>query len=296
MANMEVPSLATPSDLAPADARTSNIQEPSAFWLKGLRWSALGIATALCLASASRSDGPTMAMMAAIILASALSSIAGFAFSAICGAMLFHLADDPVQIVQVMIVCSIANQAAMVWAIRRSVQWRRLGVFLAGGVIGLPIGVSALLYLDRHLYTEVLGVFLLVYGGYMLVRRPIVLHRQPVALDVLAGLFGGITGGAVGFPGATVTIWCGFKGWSKDGQRAVFQPFILVMQVAALLTISLVRRSGHSVGFNPLDLLCVFPGLLGTALGMACYRRLSDSHFALAVNILLVVSGASYVL
>ena len=109
-------------------------------------------------------------------------------------------------------------------------------------------------------------------------------------------MLGGITGGAVGFPGAFVTIWCAMKGWDKDRQRALFQPFILVMQVAALLTLGLVHEtsSGHGVDLG--DLLCVPGSLLGTAIGLLCYRALSDLHFGRAINLLLIVSGASYLL
>jgi uncharacterized membrane protein len=42
--------------------------------------------------------------MAAIFIAALTSSIAGFAFSAICGAMLFHLLDDPVHVVEIMMI------------------------------------------------------------------------------------------------------------------------------------------------------------------------------------------------
>jgi hypothetical protein len=55
--------------------------------------------------------------MAAVFVAALTSSIAGFAFSAICGAMLFHLLDDPVQVVEIMMICSIAGQALMVWSL-----------------------------------------------------------------------------------------------------------------------------------------------------------------------------------
>src|SRR6516162_4358482 len=49
-------------------------------------------------------------LLLAVLAASTVSSIAGFAFSALCGAMLFHLIDTPVHAVHVMIVCSIAMQ------------------------------------------------------------------------------------------------------------------------------------------------------------------------------------------
>ncbi|KXU84034.1 hypothetical protein CI15_26370 [Paraburkholderia monticola] len=258
-----------------------------------VQWLVLIAATALCLAlSAGGAIKPVV--VGAIFLASAVSSIAGFAFSAVCGAMLFHIPIDPVQLVQIMIVCSIANQTAMVWSLRRAIHWRELAIFLIGGAIGLPIGIIVLLKLDRHLYTHVLGVFLVAYGCYMLVRKPLIIRRQKMAFDVFAGLLGGITGGAVGFPGAFVTIWCGFKGWSKDRQRAMFQPFILIMQVAALATISLLRHSTGKVGFAPANLLSIPAALLGTAVGMTLYKRLSDKHFARAVNVLMIVSGISY--
>ncbi len=48
--------------------------------------------------------------MAMVLVASTVSSIIGFAFSALCGALLFHVIDNPVYAVQVMIVCSIAIQ------------------------------------------------------------------------------------------------------------------------------------------------------------------------------------------
>ena len=52
----------------------------------------------------------TVVPLAMVLVASAVSSIIGFAFSALCGALLFHVIDSPVYAVQVMIICSIAIQ------------------------------------------------------------------------------------------------------------------------------------------------------------------------------------------
>jgi uncharacterized membrane protein YfcA len=257
-------------------------------------WIAIAVVGAVLL---GHNDHHIDLVMASIALASLLSSIAGFAFSAICGAMLFHLSDDPVQVVQVMVMCSIANQTAMTWAARRDIVWRELLVYLAGGAVGLAGGVWLLLHADHARYAPALGLFLLGYGLYMLLRKPLVIRRQHAALDFVTGLLGGITGGAAGFPGAFVTIWCSMKGWDKARQRAVFQPFILIMQVLALITISLLHRgSAGGLGFDPTDLLFIPASLFGTSLGLALYRRLSDGQFARAVNVLLIASGLSYII
>jgi len=233
------------------------------------------------------------AVMAAIFIASLVSSIAGFAFSAICGAMLFRIPDDPIHIVQLMITCSIANQARMTWDVRRSIDWRGLSVYLVGGGIGLILGIWVLLHVERALYVHALGGFLLVYGGYMLLRKPMILRRQHAALDFGSGLLSGITGGAAGFPSAFVSVWCSLKGWDKTRQRGILQPYVLIMQILALLALDLTRGAG--AGFAVRDLIFIPASLLGTSLGLAVFRRLSDRQFGRVGNVLLIFSGVSFV-
>lgn len=242
-------------------------------------------------------DGQALATIVVVGIAALLSSIAGFAFSAICGAMLFQFRHDTVQVVQIMLVCSIANQALSVWALRRDIRFRVLAPFLAGGVLGVACGVWLLFHADAHVYEIGLGATLLIYGCFMLFRKPLVLQHSPLYGDVAAGLIGGLMGGFAASPGAAVSIWCGMKGWDKVAQRAVFQPYILVMQVFALALIGALHARGiSSIGFPPLALLCIPAGLAGTSWGLACFRRLSDRHFRLAINLLLIVSGAGLLL
>lgn len=236
--------------------------------------------------------GPNLADLSAVFVASTLSSIAGFAFSAICGAMLFHLLTKPVHIVQIMLVCSIAIQLLSVVTLRNAIDWKHLARFIAGGVIGLPLGIYLLTHLASHLYLRCIGMFLIAYGLFMIVRRPPRARFTNVTGDYIAGFLGGVTGGFVAFPGAFVTIWCGLKGWTKDQQRGVYQPFILVMQVLALALIWLMPSAHGPDGGITLSTLLYVPGaLLGTWCGIAIFRRLTDIQFARVVNLLLIVSG-----
>jgi uncharacterized protein len=238
-------------------------------------------------------SGPGVADLAAVFAASTLSSVAGFAFSAICGAMLFHLLNTPVQIVQIMIVCSIAIQLLSVATLRNSIDWRYLVRFLSGGLAGLPVGVYLLTHISSVFYMRSVGIFLIGYGLYMLLRRPAWTMGSNLAGDYTAGFVGGITGGFAAFPGAFVTIWCGLKGWSKDRQRGVYQPFILIMQVLALALIVFVHRSTPRASGIHLAMLGYVPvALLGTWCGIAVFRRLTDVQFTRVVNLLLIVSGA----
>jgi hypothetical protein len=109
----------------------------------------------------------------AVFLASIVSSIAGFAFSALSGAFLFHVIDSPIRAVQVMIVCSMAIQMLSVAALWRTIDWPNLRAFLIGGFFGVPVGVHLLLHLPTASYKALMGGLLVCYGLYLLLRRPV---------------------------------------------------------------------------------------------------------------------------
>src|SRR4029453_2943516 len=156
--------------------------------------------------------GSIVIPMAMVLLASAVSSIIGFAFSALCGALLFHVIDSPVYAVQVMIICSIAIQMFGVANLWRSIDWRSLPVFLIGGLPGVPVGAWLLTHLPTGAYRGVLGGLLVVYGTWLLVKRPTRPLRWGRLADLCTGFLGGLTGGVSRFPRASVPLRRRLKG------------------------------------------------------------------------------------
>jgi uncharacterized membrane protein YfcA len=251
------------------------------------------ISYAMWLEAVVPTERPLWTLLA-IFAASLVASIAGFAFSAICGAMLFHLIEDPLRVIQIMMICSVAGQSLMVWSLRRQIRWRALSVFLAGAATGLPVGIYILLNTRPTLYVQVVGVFLVLYAFFMIARRPMVIRGQSKLLDAVVGFVGGATGGMAALPGAPVTIWCSVKGWSKEKQRALYQPFILIVQVGAIvvMTVPGIMPEGRSTfDFSGVTYLPAM--FLGATFGMALFTRLSDRQFSSAVTLLLIVSGLS---
>lgn len=273
------------------------VADPSLFAMIAVAVAGLGFLVAEgAVLSAQGVHGIVYALIA-VFAASTVSSIAGFAFSALCGALLFHLMDTPVYAVQVMIVCSIAIQMLSVATLWRAIDWRSLGVFLIGGFLGVPVGVYLLLHLPTTTYRTVIGSLLIIYGSYLLLRPPVRALRLGRVSDICAGFLGGITGGLAGFPGAFVTIWCALKGWDKASQRAVYQPFILSMQPVTLIAIHLMRPSSSVQGQLDWKVCAFVPAaLLGAWFGLCIFRRLSDRQFAFVVNALLIASGIGLVL
>jgi uncharacterized membrane protein YfcA len=235
------------------------------------------------------SDIIVQASMAVVFICAAVAGIAGFAFSALAGALLFHLHADPVSTIELLLVASISIQAFGVWMIRRTIEVGELAPYLAGGLLTIPVGVYLLLHLHTHIFAPLLGCFLILYGGYALAQPRFGVSSDSLFMRILIGGLGGITGAMAAFPGAFIAIWCRARGMEKQRQRAIVQPYILVMQLVTLALIS---------GFKPIPsfkleyLQFVAPAILGAYIGLSLYERLSTLQFNRIVTLLLLVSGA----
>ncbi len=234
-------------------------------------------------------SGSRVLAIAGIVALSALaSSIVGFAFCAIAGSAFAYLGVDPVQAVQTMVICSTAIQLYAVWKIRASIRWRPLWPMIAAGAATVPLGVWLLLHVDAAVYGLGLGVFLSAYGCYAVFRTQERVVRGSAWRDALAGALGGLAGGLAGLSGSFVTIWCSMRGWDKLRQRAVYQPFILVMQ---LVTTACLRFSAPGA-MHVSDAVRFVPfAMLGAVAGFALYQRMTHRQFHAAASGLLIVSG-----
>jgi uncharacterized membrane protein YfcA len=231
-------------------------------------------------------------VLLAVLLAAAVSSIAGFGFSAICGALVLHMIDDPIQAAMIVMVSSIAVHSLSVAVLWRDLDFDRLTPFLAGGIMGLPFGIALLLSFGSAGVREAIGILLAIYAIYVLTKRPVRIGWRSPAMDAAVGALSGIAGGLAGLPGAFVTVWCGVRGGDKHQQRGIYQPCILAMQIMGLGAIGITRpMPSIGVAFNWEVLQFVLPALLGTLFGLSVFRTLSNRGFTLVLNMLLLSAG-----
>lgn len=227
------------------------------------------------------------------IFAGALAAgLAGFAFSAVTGAVLFHLLA-PIEAVPLLLACSITTQVFSISKLWRTMQWRQCLPYLLGGFAGIPIGAALLKGFNPHTFASGFGVFLICYSLYMLLRPHVVFRGGGRYAQVAAGFAGGITGGATAFPGAIPTIWCSVQGLSKLEQRGIVQPFILLMQIATLVYFSKIGilASGALTTY----LWCIPAVVVGTWLGLQLFHRVDDKRFRQIVLLFLLISGVTLV-
>jgi uncharacterized membrane protein YfcA len=225
-----------------------------------------------------------------VFVGALVSGFAGFAFSAVAGAMLLHVMP-PAEAIPLMMMCSIAVQTTSLVVLRKSMNWQGSAIFLAGGALGIPLALGLLQHTGAQTFRVGFGAFLALYSTYMLFRPAVAYLRElgHWAGDAAVGFAGGLVGGLTAMPGALPTMWCDLQGIPKDAQRGLVQPFITVMQLFAL-GLMLWR---HALPAQLLvDTAVSLPALAaGTAVGLALFGRISDAWFRRAILGVLLVAG-----
>ena len=250
----------------------------------------LSLATLAAALFGPAHGSPDPVIMLTMMVAALIASIAGLAFSAIGGSILSHALDDPIRVLLLLTVCSLANQIVTVWTLRRTIVWRGLGGLVVGGVVGIAPGLWALIHVDHHLVAQGIGVLLFAYAGNLVIGRLPRFTTNSRWADAGVGLVAGAIGVVAALPSLPVTAWCQARGLQKDALRATVQPFILAMQLVTLPFI--VNAAPNAIG--PADLLCIPAGLLGTQIGLGCASGLTNRQFTVAVACLLSVCGVSF--
>ena len=214
-----------------------------------------------------------------------VTGLAGFGTGLTALAFWLHVVN-PVVAAALVVSCSVVAQVQSLYTVRRAINWSRAWPFLAGGIIGVPLGVASLQIIAPQALKVFLGLFLIGYTGVMLGFRrfPTTAWGGRVA-DGIIGLGGGALGGLAGLSGPLPTIWCGLRGWNADAQRAVYQPFNLI--ILAIVLCTYITR-GYYDGRNLIAGLYVysshrFRSLSGYSCVRACEQSTVQSNGALDV-------------
>ncbi len=225
------------------------------------------------------------------VVAGFVQGLSGFAFGMV--AMSFWVWGIEPRVAAVMAVFgSLTGQVVAAVSSRRRFRLATLAPFLAGGAVGIPLGIAVLPHLNPDLFKLALGAVLAVFCPIMLVssRLPRVAAGGRLA-DAVVGAVGGFMGGIGGFTGVAPTLWCTLRGMAKDEQRAVIQNFnlaALAFTMAGYLASGLVTRD-----MWPLLPLVAVALLVPSLIGARVYVGLSELAFRRVVLVLLSGSGVA---
>ena len=171
-------------------------------------------------------------------------------------------------------------------------EWTRMVPTI---VLGTVCGVTLLVNLPRQAATLALGVFVVFFALYSLLRRPDPGRILPTGWAYVAGFGGGITSTLFGAGGPPYAMYLSSRGLTKEQYRAT-------LGLATLTSISLRTVAFFATGIL-LDVrvwICaaaVIPaGLAGIWAASHLFRRMSRDTLMRAVSLMLLASGVSLLL
>lgn len=236
---------------------------------------------------------PAVFLVAGALAGGIVAGLTGFG-TAITALGIWVYAIPPVDASSLAIVCSTVSQTQNLHLIWRNIEWKRVLVFVIPGLLGVPVGTLLLPQIDPRLFKIGLGVFLVVYPAYVLLRtRQLGSAWGGRTADGVVGLASGVLGGLTGLSGVLPVVWTDVRGWSKQQRRSVVQFFNMAILAFALVSHAV---SGLLTRQVAIEVLTVLPATVGGAwLGALAYRRLADRGYQRAVMVLLLISGAALV-
>jgi uncharacterized membrane protein YfcA len=225
--------------------------------------------------------------------ASLVAGLAGFAFGLVAAALWLHVLT-PLQTTALIVAFGLLVQGFSVWKLRHALDFRRLLPFVVGGALGVPIGAVLLRWTSPPLIRAAVGVVLIAFSLYSLIRPKLRAVGGGAAADGGVGILSGVLGSMTGLAGILPTIWCGLRGWPKDEQRAVFQPVgVAIFAMTALWFGGTGLLTVETVWLFAIGLPAVLAGLW---LGLGLYGKLDEAGFRKVVLALLLVSGVALVI
>ena len=226
-------------------------------------------------------------------LAAVVAGSVGFAFAIVVTSVWIYVLP-PAEIVLLGSICATLLHALSAWRYRRNIDYRRLWPFIAGGALGVPVGVLALRGINPTVFRHFFGAFMIAYSAYAFARPTLRVARLPAAAarlaDGVVGWVSGIMGGIALLHGALPTIWCALRGWDKRESRYVYQPYILFTGALVMVAVGLnVEVDARRVS---LGLAVGLPAMAaGLWVGFRVFDWISEAHFQRLVLALLMASG-----
>ena len=199
-----------------------------------------------------------------------VSGLAGFGTGITAIAVWLYVVSPPVA-ASLVVICSVIAQLQSLPRVWRSIEARRVLPFILPALSGIPVGTALLPHLDTRLLKVAIGLLLLVFSSYMLLRRA---HGRSEwggrVADGAIGFGGGVLGGLAGLSGMLPTMWATVRGRGRNESRGLFQAFNLAVLSIALLSHAFAGLLTSEVG---LARLAALPGTIAGAVAWRSHVR-----------------------
>jgi uncharacterized membrane protein YfcA len=235
-------------------------------------------------------------MIAGAFLGAVTQSAVGFGF-ALIAAPAFLFAIQSTSAIQVLLAAHLVQSAMLVPRLVRAAPHQILKPMLAGGAIGLPVGLALFAIIDLPKLQLLLGITMLIAAGLMLAREagwfatamPTGTSAHPPGLSALVGACSGALTLLLVMPGPPLIIYLGNRPLTPVESRAVSMTFFAACYAAAtILQVTVIGISAES--WKTVAILVV-PVALATWIGERQAQRLGPVGYRRALLAIMAISA-----
>ena len=194
----------------------------------------------------------------------------------------------PVHAIPAVLIHEVMFGAATIPALRKSIDWSRLGPLLMGSLIGTPVGLTMLHLIPTPIIRPMIGLVVLASVTILWAAPKLNVKLTRVSLGlagVLSGLLNGST--AASGPPAIILLFA-----SDKPAKEIRSLLIVFIFASAVIALAIAAIGGLVV--LPVIEIAVFmvPGVLvGSLAGHRLFNRLHTRHYrSISLALLLVVS------
>ncbi len=230
---------------------------------------------------------------AVAIMAGLITGCTGFGM-ALVGAPAFMLFLAPAHVVPMVMLLSMIVILPVAWDARSHMRMKTVGPMVAGGYLGMPLGVAALYWIDGDIIRLIAGLFVAGFALLMLAgwRRPLKNPNHPGVL-MPVGAASGLMAGSTSIGGPPIVLFLANQECEKKAFRANMVGFFLAVNLFALALIGfaglITREVVHQMAvFLP-------AALLGPYGGIRLARHVPETLFHRIVMIGVFVMGITLI-
>ncbi|MGD6776032.1 sulfite exporter TauE/SafE family protein [Sutcliffiella horikoshii] len=220
-----------------------------------------------------------------ILIASVLQTSTGFGFSILATPFLLLL-FKPSEAIQINLILSLIISMALIMKIRKDIDFGILGRFVAGSIIGLPIGMTIFLLINIDRLKLSVSLIILVLTVMLVLKFRI---KQSKKRDLLVGGLSGLFTTSIGMPGPPLLLYFSGTNTEKEKLRGTTLAFFLFIYFVSLVIQMIFVGTNKTIWASSLwGLPLVFVGLY---VGQLLFKWINQRIFRIFTYIILIFTG-----
>jgi uncharacterized protein len=190
--------------------------------------------------------------------------------------------------VPILVMLSIVTNAWIAKGHIHELQWKAIAQMLIPALVGVPIGIYILVFVEASLLKTIAGIVIAVFAVFAAVDFSF-MQGSRIRKPYLFGFLSGVMNGSVSLSGPPIVAYFAIEKLQKDAFRSNISAYFLILNIITLGGMIIKNVCGWpelTLGAYLLPSLAV-----GTALGITIVKHINERLFRRLSLGLLLVTG-----